>query len=139
MNTQFLVFVLLLTLVVSLLLVKKRPILSRGILLVATALLAARAFAWWKGTVEKGESAAQMLEAVPSQGRPGGYVSSDKCEACPPSQYDSWHRSYHRTMTQHATTDAVRGQFDNLTLALDGQTCHLERVGDEFWVDMEDP
>jgi hypothetical protein len=28
-----------------------------------------------------------------------GYVSSDTCRACHPSQYASWHRSYHRTMT----------------------------------------
>ena len=29
--------------------------------------------------------------------------SSDACRACHPSEYASWHRSYHRTMTQPAT------------------------------------
>ena len=27
-----------------------------------------------------------------------GYVSSDTCRACHPSEYESWHGSYHRTM-----------------------------------------
>lgn len=43
-----------------------------------------------------------------------GYVSSDACRACHPTQYDSWHRSYHRTMTQEANSDTVVGDFDNV-------------------------
>ena len=27
------------------------------------------------------------------------YVSSDTCRSCHPQEYDSWHGSYHRTMT----------------------------------------
>src|SRR4051812_38593332 len=36
----------------------------------------------------------------PIQVRVDGYRSSDGCRACHPSQYASWHASYHRTMTQ---------------------------------------
>lgn len=145
MNTEWLVFFLLLTLALSLISVKARYFshyfgaLSKAVVLLVVVLFAVRAHAWWKSTLQNGESVARLLEAVPAKGRPGGYVSSDKCEACHPSQYASWHRTYHRTMTQHATPSSVQGRFDGVTLALDGQTYRLERRGDEFWVEMEDP
>lgn len=68
-----------------------------------------------------------------------GYVASDACRACHPGNYDSWHRSYHRTMTQRATPQAVLGAFAGQTLAAKGRTYRLERRGDEFWVEMADP
>jgi len=37
---------------------------------------------------------------LPRAGGPEGYISSVTCRACHPSQYESWHRTYHRTMTQ---------------------------------------
>ena len=51
----------------------------------------------------------------PTEGRPlqvregtvrsqHGYVSSNACLSCHPDQYSSWHRSYHRTMTQVDST-----------------------------------
>lgn len=82
---------------------------------------------------------AQFLASVPREGRPGGYVSSDSCRSCHPQQYASWHRSYHRTMTQYATPEAVRGKFEGQTLELDGHAYKFERRGDEFWVEMIDP
>ena len=36
------------------------------------------------------------------------YVSSRTCRACHPSQYASWHASYHRTMTQVGDTHSDR-------------------------------
>ena len=40
-----------------------------------------------------------------------GYVSSDTCRACHPQQYATWHDSYHRTMTQVASPEAVVGEL----------------------------
>ena len=37
-----------------------------------------------------------------------GYVTSETCRSCHPSQYDTWYGSFHRTMTQVATPDTVR-------------------------------
>ncbi len=34
-------------------------------------------------------------------------VTSDSCRACHPGQYDSWHLTYHRTMTQVASQPGV--------------------------------
>jgi len=52
-----------------------------------------------------------------------GYVTSTACQACHPSQYASWHRSYHRTMTQVATAESIAARFDDV----------LERRGREIW------
>ena len=86
--------------------------------------------------------------AVPERrvaGRPiqvpeAGYVSSDTCRACHPSQYASWHRSYHRTMTQVATPDTIAASFDAVTVdAVPGSPMVLEQRGRELWADFEDP
>jgi predicted CXXCH cytochrome family protein len=42
-------------------------------------------------------------------------------------------------MTQLATPAGVVGNFDGVKLELLGKTYQLERRGDEFWVEMEDP
>ena len=78
-------------------------------------------------------------KTIPGEGRPGGYVSSDQCQACHPSQYDSWHQSFHRTMTQRANGQSVVGDFNEVALELLGKNYQLQRRGDEFWVEMDDP
>jgi predicted CXXCH cytochrome family protein len=75
----------------------------------------------------------------PHAERPGGYLGSTACRACHPDQYTSWHQSYHRTMTQPPTPETVRGNFNNVRLELDGSVYQLERRGEEFWVEMDDP
>lgn len=66
-----------------------------------------------------------------------GYVTSRTCRACHPHHYATWHASYHRTMTQIATPNAVLAPFDDVKLEFAGRTFLLERRGDEFWVDMD--
>ncbi|OLC40147.1 MAG: hypothetical protein AUH43_27005 [Acidobacteria bacterium 13_1_40CM_65_14] len=58
-----------------------------------------------------------------------GYVSSQTCQACHPSQYASWHRSYHRTMTRIATPDTIGARLEGV----------LEQRGREIWADFADP
>ncbi len=67
------------------------------------------------------------------------YVSSDRCRACHPRQYDTWFTSYHRTMTQKATPDAILGDIDNVTVQAFGRDFRLSRRSDVFWVNMYDP
>jgi len=45
-----------------------------------------------------------------------GYRSSTRCRTCHPDQYASWHRSYHRTMTQEVSPETVIADFSNLDL-----------------------
>lgn len=67
------------------------------------------------------------------------YVSSDRCAACHPGHYASWHASYHRKMTQVASPESVLGPFDGRTLEAKGRSYRLQRRGDEYWVEMADP
>lgn len=95
---------------------------------------------WWQSVLLAREtSRAAVAEKAPGIGRPGGYVTSDNCRSCHPQHYDSWHRSYHRTMTQLPSRETVRGDFEKVTLEFQGEKYHLERDGDDFWVDMVDP
>ena len=75
----------------------------------------------------------------PIQIEADGYVSSKTCRACHPSQYDSWYGSFHRTMTQIATPETVRADFDHVVVTeVPGRPMRLERRGDEFWAEFDD-
>ena len=76
----------------------------------------------------------ERVAVSPTKSNDGGYVSSDACKACHPGEYASWHRTYHRTMTQVATPETVLGDFDDVKLEYFGKQFHLEKRGDEFWV-----
>lgn len=80
----------------------------------------------------------EFVATVPQQTR-AEYATSDRCEPCHPSQYHSWHRGYHRTMTQYASPETVRGDFDDVPLNRSGYDVHLSREGDDFMVEMVDP
>ena len=77
--------------------------------------------------------------AVPPQRPHDGYVSSAACLECHPQQHASWHRTYHRTMTQLASADSILAPFDGQTFEAFGQKFTLERKGDQFFVRMPDP
>jgi len=81
---------------------------------------------------------AAIAAAVPQQTRPG-YATSDRCEACHPSQYHSWHRGYHRTMTQYASPASVRGDFEDAHVEGGGYSVQLRHRGDDFFAVMIDP
>jgi hypothetical protein len=101
--------------------------------------LAMSSTALWRGELRrKADSREALAGQTPQQGLPD-YAGSDSCRSCHPDQYVSWHRSFHRTMTQLPTAQSVRGSFNNVTLEYAGDTYRLEQHGDEFWVDMVDP
>lgn len=61
------------------------------------------------------------------------YLGSKACGACHPHEYDTWKHTWHRTMTQLATPEAVFGDFDGVELETQGWKTTLERRGDEFF------
>lgn len=106
----------------------------------ATVLLAfAGAKTWQSRSMQKTQAQEQLLKVLPSEGGPTGYISSDKCQSCHPDQYNSWYKSFHRTMTQAAAPGAVQGNFEGVSLELNGEKFRLERRGDEYWAEMVDP
>jgi hypothetical protein len=76
---------------------------------------------------------------LPARVTDRGFTTSGACQACHPAQYDSWHRSFHRTMTQVAAPSSVLGSFDGVVLESRGFQWRLERRADQFWVQMPDP
>jgi len=66
----------------------------------------------------------KIAAEVPQQAR-DGYVTSNKCEACHPAQYESWRRGFHHTMTQYASPESVKGNFHDVMLDAGGYTVKL--------------
>jgi hypothetical protein len=91
--------------------------LASAALAVLPVIGALRFGAWFMGPFSAQRSLGQIESAVPATEPEGGYVSSRECQACHPDQYRSWHASYHRTMTQLATPEAVLGNFDGVELS----------------------
>ena len=84
--------------------------------------------------------AAESRHHRPIQVQLDGFRSSDGCRACHPSQYASWHASYHRTMTQRATPASIATSFDNVVVdAAPGGPMRLAQRGDELWAEFADP
>jgi predicted CXXCH cytochrome family protein len=106
-----------------------------GLLLVVTVPLAGWAV---RRNLQAERRDQEQAATVPQQTRPG-YATSDRCQACHPSQYQSWQRGYHHTMTQYASPTSVRGDFNDVHLSGGGYDVHLFRRGDDFMVEMVDP
>src|SRR4051794_20958225 len=82
----------------------------------------------------------QTITDRPVQVEEEGYVSSRTCKSCHPSQYATWHRSYHRTMTALATPEAVRADFDGVSVrGVQERAMTLTRRGRELWAELDDP
>jgi predicted CXXCH cytochrome family protein len=113
---------------------------AASMIALAAALVATTAaghLLWAARSASRARSIDTLRASVPQPVADGGYVSSDACRACHPTEYATWHRSYHRTMTQTASATAVRAPFAGETLtADDGRSYHLRRDGEELWVDI---
>ncbi|MBN9690181.1 MAG: hypothetical protein J0M24_08080 [Verrucomicrobia bacterium] len=71
------------------------------------------------------------------EGGPEGYVGSEACRTCHEDQFSSWHRTYHRTMTQFPSTQAIRANFRGVVLTNDQTRFRLSQEGEEFRVRLE--
>lgn len=70
---------------------------------------------------------------------PSGYTSSSACRSCHPSEYQSWHQSYHRSMTEVASAESVRAPWQERLQDEQGRQYRLFRRDSEFWVSLPDP
>jgi hypothetical protein len=78
-------------------------------------------------------------EPGPVQVLRDGYVSSDRCRACHPAQYESWHDSFHRTMTQPGTLDAIKAPLSGEPIDVWGQRYRFFVRDGRAWMDFPDP
>ena len=103
---------------------------QRCLLLVAFACAAGAGVAWSLTT----RSDPQRADYRPVAVADADYVSSSTCRACHPAQYDSWHASYHRSMTQAATPAALLTDLEGQSISGDGKVYRFSRRGDSYWV-----
>jgi hypothetical protein len=97
------------------------------------------ATAWGAVSYAPPDRAREPITDRPVEEAHGGYVTSRACKACHPEQYATWHRSYHRTMTQSASMDTMMGPVDGVVVSSRGRPFALSRRGKEVWVEMDDP
>ena len=125
-------------------LVKDQPNLFTKYLVwmvVAFSIVAAILFAlaYDKTSLARHTERQALLALTPQQDKTKGYTSSASCRACHPSQYDSWHKSFHRTMTQLAGTNSVIGRFDGSEIVSGGLLYRVYQTNDQYWAEMPDP
>jgi len=85
------------------------------------------------GSIQSG-----FASTLPRVGGPPGYVTSASCRECHPREHESWHRSYHRSMTQLVSTNSVVADFDGVTLESSSERFTLSKQGGGFWVQIDD-
>ena len=110
---------------------------SSWIIGLAVLIVGAFALRWMTGE-RKIEQSEVNLADVPKPGRPGGYVSSGACQSCHPKQYATWHRTYHRTMTQPAKPETVQALFAGQTLSTPQENFVIKQEDGAFWTYLSD-
>jgi hypothetical protein len=114
---------------------KAEDLVVPAVALGVTAALAVRILASFDARQPEGAVAGRPIQVTGD-----GYISSQACRACHPSQYASWHASFHRTMTELATAATVQPSFDGVTVdAAPGGPMRLEQRGQELWAEFADP
>lgn len=68
-----------------------------------------------------------------------GYAGSDACRDCHVRNHETWHASWHRTMTQVPSADTVVPDFRDVTLTVDDRRYVLSQDDDGYWVELDDP
>jgi predicted CXXCH cytochrome family protein len=86
---------------------------------------------WWFAALDRADAPADWA-AVAS-------APSETCRKCHPDHYESWRRTYHRTMTREATPPYVKGDFEDASYDYRGLRTRLFRAGDRFVMETVDP
>lgn len=112
---------------------------------VASSVLCLLAIVTWSASNQQGQKSlggplGQRVELfLPEFIKDEGFASSDACHSCHPGNYASWHKTFHRTMTQVATSESVLAPFDERVLRNEGIDYRVWSEGKEYWVELPDP
>lgn len=69
----------------------------------------------------------------------GEYSGAQECQECHQENYDSWHQTYHRTMTQEANEETVAGRFDGSEVTYWGTTIRPVRKNKKYYFEYYNP
>jgi predicted CXXCH cytochrome family protein len=81
---------------------------------------------------------APLVPGAPPSSGAHGYVTSNACRDCHAREYETWHASYHRTMTQLPSDASVLAPWQG-TLTWQERSYVLTKRGHEFWLKLPDP
>ncbi len=73
----------------------------------------------------------------PLQTAGAGFVGSDKCADCHPSEARLWRSSQHKDAMAHASAQSVRGDFNDAVFDYQGTRSRFLRSGDKFLVETD--
>jgi hypothetical protein len=121
------------------LLATTRGLGTRAAIVLAVLATLAAGWALDRRLVRTDAARAGLAAEAPRQEHPDAFVRSEKCRGCHPAEYATWHASYHRTMTQFPSVEAVRGDFDGVVLEVEGTRVELMRAPDGFVAAMPEP
>jgi predicted CXXCH cytochrome family protein len=66
------------------------------------------------------------------------YVRSESCVSCHPGRHETWDATFHSSMTQVPSPEAVLGDFDGAEYSWGGVTTRFTREGERFLIDTLD-
>jgi hypothetical protein len=71
----------------------------------------------------------------------GKYAGSDSCRKCHEHKFNSWHTSYHRTMTQKPGPESVIGDFEDAVFKnhSTGYSFRMSREAEDYFITVEPP
>jgi len=84
------------------------------------------------------DQAEMFQSSLPVDQGPEGYVGGASCKECHEKEFESWHDTYHRSMTQVVGPDTVVADFDRVRLEHNDEVFKLFKRNDEYWVRITD-
>ncbi|GMQ48926.1 multiheme c-type cytochrome [Vibrio sp. 10N] len=67
------------------------------------------------------------------------YVGSQVCVRCHQDEVTKWKDSDHERAMDHATSESVLGDFDNVSFEFNGKENRFFKKGEQYWVNIEGP
>ena len=119
----------------------RSPVLRRvGVAGVGLAVLGAIAIGWAEmdSFGPRREALDRRVTNRPVQVHEHGYVGAESCRACHPHEHETWHHSYHRTMTQIAGDHSIIPEFDGRELVDFGRTHRISKDDEGYWVEIDE-
>ena len=107
------------------------PVVRVGAMLLATLVLGGGFLAMVHGVAVEVTTPVD-LPRVP-------YATSRTCVMCHPGRFETWHRTFHRTMTQRADRASVRGDFESASLVYQGVASRFTREGERHFIETLGP
>ena len=77
------------------------------------------------------------LEVVANKAKNPQYVGAKVCGSCHSQAYEDWQGSHHDQAMQHASQNAVLGNFNQARFKYNGVTSTFFKKGNEFWVNTD--